>query len=216
MTSTPRQIQARLIDLGRELVDRGLVLGSGGNLSYRDENAMFITRSGALLHQLTPEDFLSVPLHKPWRRPETSPRPSTETPMHLAAYRARPEAQVIIHCHPVNAIAWAMTGEPLPAVTPDFTLYLGASVPALPYFLPGSQALADAIARTLSHAPAALLANHGVLVTGEDVSKARLRLHHIDETAAICLKARAAGAFRPLQPDEIGEIIAVYGQKEGR
>ncbi len=204
-------VLSELIDLGQELVARGLVLGSGGNLSFREDDRMFITRSGALLHQLTPDDFLAVPLDEPYRRPETSPRPSTETPMHQAAYLARADARVIIHCHPVNAIAWAMSGEPLPAVTPDFTLYLGAEVPSLPYALPGSDALAEFMRQTLPGCPAALLGNHGVLVTGDTVARARLRLHHIDETAEICLKAKAAGALRPLQPDEIVEVLAVYG-----
>ena len=204
-----------LIDLGQELVARGLVLGSGGNLSFRDGDRMFITRSGALLDQLTPDDFLPVALDVPYRRSVIGPHPSTETPMHQAAYLAREDARVIVHCHPVNAIAWAMTGEPLPAVTPDFTLYLGPEVPSLPYALPGSETLARFMRQSLPDCPAALLGNHGVLVTGDDVAKARLRLFHIDETAAICLKARAAGALRPLQPDEIAEIIAIYGQKGG-
>ncbi len=212
---TARETLAHLIDLGQEIVARGLVLGSGGNLSCREGDRMFITRSGALLHQLTPDDFLPVPLHRPYQQPETAPRPSTETPMHQAAYLARPDARVIVHCHPVNAIAWAMQGAPLPAVTPDFTLYLGAEVPALPYFLPGSQALAEAVAPALRQCPAVLLGNHGVLVTGNDVAQARLRLFHIDETAEICLKAQAAGVLRPLQPDEIAEILAVYGAAKG-
>jgi len=201
----------QLINLGQELVAKGLVLGSGGNLSYREGDRMFITRSGALLHQLTPDDFLPVELHKPYRRPEITPRPSTEAPMHQLAYLARPEARVIVHCHPVNAIAWAMSGQPLPAVTPDFALYLGPEVPTVPYFLPGSRGLADAVTRALAQSPAALLENHGVIVVGEDVARARLRLFHIDEAADIYLKARAAGFMRPLQADEISEIIAVYG-----
>jgi L-fuculose-phosphate aldolase len=206
----------KLIDLGQELVARGLVLGSGGNLSFREGDRMYITRSGALLHLLTSDDFLPVALDVPYRRSFIGPHPSTETPMHQASYLAREDARVIVHCHPVNAIAWAMSGDPLPAVTPDFTLYLGPEVPSLPYFLPGSQALADAVTQALPECPAVLLGNHGVLVTGDTVAKARLRLFHIDETAEICLKARAAGAMRPLQPDEIAEIIAIYGQKGGR
>lgn len=201
-----------LIALGQELVARGLVLGSGGNLSFRDAEQMYITRSGALLHQLTPDDFLPVALDRPWQRPAQTPRPSTETPMHMAAYHARPDARVLVHCHPINAIAWAMQGAPLPATTPDFTLYLGAEVPSLPYFLPGSQALADAVTTALGQCPAVLLGNHGVLVTGEDVARARLRLFHIDETAQTCLLARAAGTLRPLLGDEVREIIAVYGK----
>ncbi len=202
---------SELIALGQTLVAQGLVLGSGGNLSFREGDTMYITRSGALLHQLTPQDFLPVPVQAPYQRPATGPRPSTETPMHQAAYRARDDARVIIHCHPVNAIAWAMQGMPLPAVTPDFTLYLGAEVPTLPYFLPGSSSLARAVASALAQSPAVLLANHGVLVTGHDVEQARLRLYHIDDTASICLRAQAAGALRPLSAEAIAEILAIYG-----
>ena len=201
-----------LIDLGQELVAQGLVLGSGGNLSYRDGNRMFITRSGALLHQLTPEDFLPIELDIPFRGSPVKPRPSTETPMHQASYLARPDARVIVHCHPVNAIAWAMSGQPLPTATPDFTLHLGPEVPTVPYFLPGSRGLADAVTQALTRCPAVLLENHGVLVTGEDVDQVKLRLFHIDETADICLKAKAAGFLRPLQSEEISEILAIYGQ----
>jgi len=131
--------------------------------------------------------------------------------MHLAVYRARPQARVIVHCHPRHAIAWAMQGRPLPACTPDFALYLGAEVPALPFHLPGVP-IAEAMAPYLPHHPALLLGNHGILVSAETVAKARLRTMHIEETAHVCLLAAAAGALRPLQADEYAQIIAAYGK----
>ncbi|MCO6451447.1 MAG: class II aldolase/adducin family protein [Caldilineales bacterium] len=200
-----------LILLGRELVERGLVLGSGGNLSLRQNDTILISRSGSQLHQLTLEDFLPVALHEPYSRPAESPRPSLETPMHLAAYRARPEARVVIHCHPVHAIAWAMQGRDLPACTPDFAVYLRDCVPNLPYDLPGTEKLATAVQRGLTDHFAVLLSNHGVLVTGDTVVRARMRTLQIDETAHICLLATAAGALRPLSANEIAEILANYG-----
>ncbi len=203
---------AALSAFGAELVERGLVMGSGGNLSLRVDDVIHITRSGALLHQLTPADFVSLPMEAPFPPPVSpSPRPSTETPMHLAAYRARPEARVVIHCHPLHAIAWAMQGRDLPACTPDFVLYLGAAAPLLPYALPGSAHLAELVARGLAGHPVLLLGNHGLLVTGPDLRVARLRTLHIEETAHICLLAAAAGQLRPLQPAEIAEILATYG-----
>lgn len=207
-----------LIDLGAELVARGLVLGSGGNLSLRWGDSMHITRSGALLHRLTPADFVPLPLSvPPYPAPPTEAsleaRPSSETPMHAAAYRARPDARVVVHCHPIHAIAWAMQGRDLPACTPDFVLYLGASIPCLPYLLPGSGPLAEAVAARLRRHPALLLGNHGILVTAADVRLARLRTLHIDETAHICLLAAAAGSLRPLTAAEIGEIQATYGKR---
>ena len=204
---------AEVIDLGAELVERGLVLGSGGNLSVRQNDTIYITRSRSLLHQLQPDDFLPVPLDKPYHRPDAHPRPSTETPMHLAAYRGRPETRIVVHCHPVHAIAWAMQERSLPACTPDFALYVGAEAPFVPFHLPGSESLADAVLELVPNHPALLLGNHGVLVCGETVRQARLRVLYVDETAHICLLAAAAGALRPLQPDEFERIIATYGRK---
>lgn len=198
-----------LIALGAELVAHGLVLGSGGNLSFREDGRMWITRSGALLHRLSPRDFLSLAIDQPYQRPASSPRPSTETPMHLAAYRASAQTQVIVHCHPSDAIAWAMQERPLPACTPDFALTLGAEVPVLPFHLPGT-AIGEAITPYLRQHPALLLGNHGILVTAESVAKVRLRTFHIEQTAHICLLAAAAGQVRPLQPDEYARIITAY------
>ena len=187
-----------LIALGSELVKMGLVLGNGGNLSLRQGNKITITRSGARLDQLSPDDFAPVPLNEPHHPAEQRPRPSIETPMHLAAYRTRAAARVVVHCHPVHAIAWAMQAETLPACTPDFVVYVGSSVPVVPYLHPGSEPLAAAVSQALADSPALLLANHGVLVTGESVAQARLRTLLIDETAQICLLAVAAGKVQPL------------------
>lgn len=203
---------SEVIALGAELVARNLVLGSGGNLSYRQDDTVWITRSGALLHQLSPTDFLPLSLHENYQRPAQPPRPSTETPMHLAVYRARPQTRVLVHCHPRHAIAWAMQGRPLPACAPDFAIYLGAEVPTLPFHMPG-ESIAEALAPYLPHYPAFLLGNHGILVGASDVRLARLRTLHIEETAQTCLLAMAAGTLRPLQAGEIARIHATYGKK---
>ncbi len=205
MTHISPQIDA-LIALGAELVDRGLVLGSGGNLSFRAGDIAYLTRSGAPLHQLTPADFMPVPINEPYHHPDVHPRPSLETPMHLAAYRTRTDAQFIVHCHPVTAIAWAMQAETLPAITPDFAVYVNPNIPVVPYLHPGSEILAAAVTEALTESPACLLANHGVLVTGDTTAKALLRTLLIDETAHICLLGAAAGNIKPLQPEEIAKF----------
>ena len=186
-----------LIALGAELVDRGLVLGSGGNLSFRADDIAYVTRSGAPLHQLIPDDFMPVPINEAYHHPDYHPRPSLETPMHLAAYRTRADAEFVVHCHPVNALAWAMQSEILPAITPDFAVYVNPNIPVVPYLHPGSEILALAVTEALTENPACLLANHGVLVTGDTTAKALLRTLLIDETARICLLAAAAGNVRP-------------------
>ena len=91
----------QLIAAGREMVVAGMVKGWGGNLSGRVRDRIAITRSGADLGQLTTEEFVLVrPDANAKRLRSRQPRPSSEVAMHLSAYAARPETQVVIHVHP--------------------------------------------------------------------------------------------------------------------
>jgi L-fuculose-phosphate aldolase len=180
------QLITELIDAGREIVAQGLVRGSGGNLSGRIDDEIWITRSGADLGALSEADFVpAVAGH--------SPRPSSELSMHLAVYEARLETEVVLHVHPPKAISLGLLDKSLPAQTPDFDLHLGPSVPLVPYITPTTNDLANAVSQELAANPAVLLQNHGVLVMASTTQKALLRLFLLEEHAAIYLDALATG-----------------------
>lgn len=207
-----------IIEAGRQIVAAGLVRGSGGNLSARQDEQVHITRSGADLGRLQPADFVTIPLDPSRITHHASriPKPSSELAMHLAAYRTRPEAQVILHVHPPKAISLGLLNRSLPAITPDFYLHLGSSVPLLPYITPTTEKLGRSVALLLRLKPALLLQNHGVLVTGRDVKQALLRLFLIEEHAAIYLDALAAGRPRLLSPVDMRQLDEVTGGRYKR
>ena len=204
----------QLIEAGREIVAAGMVKGWGGNLSGRVGDRIAITRSGADLGQLTEKEFVLV-------RPDANvkqlrsrqPRPSSEVAMHLSAYTARPETQAIIHVHPPKAISLGILGYSLPALTPDSYLHLGAEVPLLPYMTPTTDALGTAVAELLQTKVAVLLQNHGVIVIGNSVSQALLRLSLLEEAAAIYLDALAVGEPRVLSAKDREGLDTVTGGK---
>jgi L-fuculose-phosphate aldolase len=136
--------------------------------------------------------------------------------MHLAAYHTRPETLVILHVHPPKAISLGLLNRSLPAITPDFYLHLGSSVPLLPYTTPTTEKLGRSVGRLLRLRPALLLQNHGVLVTGRDVQQALLRLFLIEEHAAIYLDALAAGRPRLLSPIDMRQLDEVTGGRYKR
>lgn len=181
------QLLTDLINAGKEIVAQGLVRGSGGNLSGRFEGQLWISRSGADLGNLTEDDFVLVD------DPNPPARPSSELSMHRAAYASRPETTVVLHVHPPNAISLGITGRSLPALTPDFYLHLGSSVPLVEYITPTTAELAEGVSRYLGENPAVLLQNHGVLVTGTTIKQALLRLFLLEEGAGIYLDALATG-----------------------
>lgn len=205
-----------LIVAGQQIVAAGLVRGSGGNLSCRlAPDVIAITRSGADLGRLTPADFVMVPLAvaEPAAPAPAANRPSSELVMHRAAYQAQPAAQAALHVHPPQAISLGLLGCELPAITPDFYLHLGPRIPLIPYIAPTTAALAVVVHDALSHRPAALLQNHGVIVIAESVDKAMLRLFLLEEHAGIYLSALAAGTPRVLTRQEQADLDRIT---EGR
>ena len=191
------ELVTAVCEAARELVAKGLVLGRGGNVSARDKATVYISPRGAALDQLTPEQL--VPVRETDGRPLAGGRPSSELPMHLACYRARPEAQVVIHCHPPHTIALSTVGETIPALTPDFLVYMGVfRLPVVAYHTPGTEALASAVEQAMRAAPVAVLANHGLIAVGETPERALARVLLAEETARIYLLARALGRPRVL------------------
>lgn len=197
-----------LIRGGRYLVAQGWVLGRGGNLSARIGETVHVTARGAALDRLTADDFVAVSLST--THVMGNGRPSSELPMHLAAYAANAGTRVVIHAHPPSAIACGVVGLALPALTPDFFIYLGDQVALLPYLQPGSQALCTAVATGLTASSALLLQNHGMLAVGRHVDEALLRTGLVEETARILLAAHATGrSIRVLSAADRAALLAI-------
>ena len=197
----------QLIEAGREIVEAGMVKGWGGNLSGRFRGSILMTRSGADLGHLAQHDFVVIEPDKSLAQlKEIRPKPSSELSMHLAAYEAQSETQAIIHVHPPKAISLGLIGHSLPALTPDFYLHLGKSVPLLEYVTPTTEKLGTAVAHILQQTPAVLLQNHGVLVIGHSVSQALLRLTLLEEQAGIYLDALAVATPRIFTSEDMEEL----------
>ena len=90
-----------LIAIGKSVVDRKLVVGSGGNLSMLlpDRKQFLITATGSELDQLDQSSFAIVDLNG--NLSEGSPKPSSEYRVHLESYRARSDINTCIHLHPL-------------------------------------------------------------------------------------------------------------------
>jgi arylformamidase len=157
--------------------DRGLVSAAGGNISARVDgrDEVLITPSGVALRDTTPDDLVTIDLDgRKLAGPERY-KPSKESLMHTAIYRARPEARAVAHLHPPHAIAFGIRGEPIPlmTVTSEERLH---HTPIVPPASSGSRELSDAVGRTIAGAPAEtqvlLLARHGILAWGGSVQQA--------------------------------------------
>ena len=173
--------------------NRGLVSGTGGNLSVRipGTDTVLVTPTGISLGDVAPDENLLVNLDGDVLDSPKGLKGSKETSFHLAAYRQRPETGAIAHVHPPYATAYSISGKPLPLVTVSARGGL-KEVPCVDCAIPGSRELCDFVTQGIkSHAGinVMLMKEHGILAMGADLKNAFFLADLVEDTAKIAFIA---------------------------
>ena len=186
------ELKQQIIDIGRLGYDRGLMVGTGGNISCRCEEGMLITRSGGSLGNTKPEDILLVDHQGQLLTTDTDFRPSVfrpsiETRFHLAIYQTRPDVNCVYHTHSTYCSYWALRDQELPLVSSVSRLLLGR-MPLAAYAEPGTEELVKNILLALEEEPQAkglLLAGHGAVALHTSVEQAFYIAELMEQTAQL-------------------------------
>jgi L-fuculose-phosphate aldolase len=201
------QLKQELAHYSARIVRRGLVVGPGGNTSVRDGALMWISPSGFALDDIAAEHWVAVDVDSGEVR-QAERRPSSESAMHLAIYRARPDVAAIVHTHPPTTIGVISAGlDEIPFMFPDHVALVG-TVPSIKYVVPCSQALADEVV-TAMRDPSVnglLMQNHGLITIGHNLKEAYYRTEVIEDAARVFWIAATIGTPRILTPAEAAEI----------
>lgn len=208
--STAEKIE-ELITYSKVLYERKLLHATGGNTSVRDGDAVLISQTGAELGYLTREEVVRVGLDGTVLAGEA---PSKEMGMHLAMYRARPDAGAVIHAHPTFAIAHsALLGQASENCIPPYTaaFYVRAGrVPLVPYHGSGAHSLHQAVEALASRYHALLLRQHGMLVAGADMAETLGMVEEIEQCCQISVISNDKAAC--LRDDQLEEIDRALGR----
>jgi L-fuculose-phosphate aldolase len=178
------------------LYERGLVNLRGGNASAKlvlpnGVEYVYITPSGRPKPLLRPSDIAVV-------APDGAViegQPSSELKLHLYTYAARRDVRAVVHAHNPLAVAVASLGMELTLarVTVESRYYVGGCVAKVPYYEPGSEELARAVARAVRECDVVVLENHGAVAVGkshdpvEAVFEALDRLEALEDAARVLI-----------------------------
>lgn len=197
-------IRRQVLDALLEASGLGLIHGTSGNIAVRDFDAgvIAISPSGRPYKTMMPEEIAIVTLDGKWI--DGPYKPSSETPMHTAVYRAREDVGATVHLHGLFSTVMAMDGGELPPSTPPQAEL--APIRVVPFELPGSEALASRVVETLRDGTAVLLKNHGSFCCGRDIVSAMSAAVYTEEAAQTAWYATLLGKFRPLSPGEIEAV----------
>ena len=117
--------------------------------------------------------------------------PSSEYRLHAAIYRHRPRANAVVHAHPPEAAAHAVLGRPILMIMEEMAALIGGAVPCAPYRRTGTDDLVEAVLANLGSGNAVMLAHHGLLTCGRNLSDAVDAINVVEKLAGIHRRARA-------------------------
>ena len=192
-------LRTALAECARRAYTEKLFSGTSGNLSVRTEDGMFITPTSVRYESLRPEDIVHLRLDGTVL--DGSLAPSSEWRMHAEIYRRFPEIGAVVHTHSPCATAFAAANKPIPACLIEMRYFLGGTVPCADYAEPGTEEVGIRCAEVLPGRGGCLMANHGALAVGADLSQALLRAEYIEDAAKISLLSMQIGG-PVLLPDE--------------
>jgi len=196
------ELRERVLEANLALVRAGLIVLTFGNASALDRAAevVAIKPSGVSYDRLTVADIVVVDLAT-GAVVEGETRPSSDTPTHLALYRAWRDVGGIVHTHSAFATAWAQARLEIPCYGTTHADHFDGAVPVTRPLTPreiegeyeratGEVILETFVALELEplRRPAALVASHGPFAWGASVEEA--------VENAIALEAVAASAHR--------------------
>ena len=191
---------------------QGLLAAADGNVSVRlEDGRIAITPRGVPKASLRRQDFAVLdPDGRVLRG-----HPSSERAMHLAVYRAAPEAMAVVHAHPPTAIAWSLAhpdAAELPSDALPEVILAAGRIPQVPMALPGTEAMGAHLAPFLPGSRLMILARHGGLAWGGSAREAAGGIERLEQVAKILLAAEAFGGASPLADADLAALRALRGE----
>jgi L-fuculose-phosphate aldolase len=204
----------KVCEMGRRLLDSGLVSGTWGNISVRlDAGRMLITPTGEDYVSLQPEDLAAVLLAD---GTYTGKKPSSEWKLHAAIYAERPDVKAVIHTHSMNASTVAAARRDVPPILDDLAQIIGPGVRCAAYALPSTKKIVRVTMRALRGRNAALLANHGAVCVGRDLEEALTCCQVLEKGCKAFIEAEFLGGAKPIGGFEAAIMHQYYLRKYAR
>lgn len=227
-----QQLKDKVFKANLALVRHGLVIFTWGNVSAIDPETrlVVIKPSGVSYDEMTADDMVVVDLDG--NVVEGHLNPSSDTPTHLALYRAWPEIGGIVHTHSTYATAWAQAGKSIPAIGTTHADYFHNEIPCTGDMseqeVKGAYELetGNVIVRRCEginpvHTPGVLVKNHGPFAWGKDCDEAVHNAVVLEQVAKMAYLAYAINPDLTMNPLLVEKHFsrkhgpdAYYGQKK--
>ena len=199
-----RAIRKKVLETALKMVEAGLVVAKEGNVSARvlGEDKIAITPSRVPYELMTVDDILIVDFNE--KIVQGKRKPSTETKMHIAVFKARNDVGGVLHTHsPYASALSSVRGSKIPPLMDEQTVYLGGEIGTTSYAVAGSAEIAANAATALLERDGTLLSNHGTICCGKTLDEALRNAILVEKLAQVYLIAKTIGEVTQVPADVI-------------
>lgn len=185
-------LKQEIVDKSLQAFRAGLFAGTSGNLStyIPEDEIMLITPTSVRYETMQAQQIVEMRLDGTVL---SSGKPSSEWHLHAEMYKAHSDIRAVFHTHSPYGTAFAVNHMSIPAVLIEAFFFLGGEVPCAEYATPGTSEVGIYAAETIGDKGGVLLANHGVVAVGKNLSEAYLRAEYIEDAAKIYAFAKQLG-----------------------
>ncbi len=176
------EVMKLAFEVGKLLFQTGLVDGASGNMSFREGESMYITRSGVNLYSLNENSFVKLGIFDD----EYVEEASVDQLVHKMVYR-KTDYSAVVHCHGVFNVVLSLKFDIVKPLDLEGSLYFGEiPVVSRPF---GSVELTEAVADAVSRKGVAIAKGHGIYAAGNDLVEAFNRATYVEHSCEIVYRS---------------------------
>lgn len=198
-------MKSELVKYCHRMDSKGFSANHDGNITVRKDNT-FLATPTAISKANMAEDLVIV-LDQTGNKISGTGKPFSEIKLHLAAYKARPEAQAVVHAHPPFATARGLVNLPLRPALPEAIVSLGALIPVIDFSMPGTPKSEADVYNAFLEYDVIMIPGNGVLAIGDSIEQAFLRIELVEHLAKIDYYTRLMGSSLELNNSDVLALL---------
>lgn len=207
MKNVPDSVLVAFLQACHKAAACGLMRCSSGNLSLRvDDTRMLSTATRSWLADISAAEVSVCRIADGVLLEGVAP--TVEIGFHAGILRARSDVNVVMHFQSpyATALACRQADAGNYFVIPEIPFYIG-HVARVPYLLPGSVELAQAVTGAMQDHDLVVMRNHGMVTVAADYAHVIQNAEFFELACEII--THCGGALRPLPEEDVGALLAL-------